>query len=124
MFRAAVVANLLLEGLIDRVLAQMAEERAETCADCKAGKGDEEEKTEQHSPEATPHGSAACGSAAVAGGRVVLPGLVTGYCSDLIGLDDQIRLQALDRLPRPLCGRLIRVSDRNQRCHSESPCFP
>src|SRR4029077_750919 len=75
--RLEVIANLLLERVVNRVFSQVAEQRAETRAHRPAGEWNEEEQAEQQSPEATPNRSAGGGGAAVARGGVQLSGLVT-----------------------------------------------
>ena len=48
--------------------------------------------------------------------NVVLPLEVAGDRRDLIGLDDQVRLEALNGLPRLLGRALIRIADCHKCC--------
>ena len=52
-------------------------------------------------------------------GHVILAVLVAGDRRDLVGLDDQVRLETLNGLAGLLSGRLIRIADCNQHRHSE-----
>ena len=66
------IANLLLECLVDALLAQVAEERSHPGADGEAGKRHEEQQPKQQTPETAPRRTASGGGTAVRGGDVVL----------------------------------------------------
>ena len=46
-----------------------------------------------------------------------LPFRITRDRGDLIGLNDQLGLQLADRLAGLLSGSLVRIANRNKRCH-------
>src|SRR5436190_17025957 len=66
--RLQVVAHLLLEGLVDPLLAEVAEQCAEAGAERQSGERNEEQHSEQQPPEAAPDRASPSGRAAV--GRV------------------------------------------------------
>src|ERR1700733_3114583 len=119
--RLEVVAHLLLERLVDPLLAEVAEQRAHSRAEREPEDRDEEQQAEQEAPEASPRCATAGGRAAVRGLDVVLALDIARDRRDLVGLDDQLRLELEDRLPGLLSGRLIGIADRNERCHY--PCL-
>src|SRR6185312_71693 len=112
-----VVAHLLLERLVDALLTEVPEQSPHSGADRQARERDEEQQAEQHAPETAPHGTAPCGCAAVGGVNVVLALEVPRDRGDLIGLDDQFAFERAHRLAGLLGGSLVRIPNRNQRCH-------
>jgi hypothetical protein len=102
---------------VDPLLAEVAEQRTHPGAECQPSERDEEQQAEQQPPEPAPGGAAPGGRAAVRRVDVVLALEITRDRGHLVGLDDQLRLELEDRLPGPLSGFLVRIADRNQRCH-------
>src|ERR1700729_1078318 len=73
-----VVAHLLLERLVDPLLAEVAEQRPHSGAEREAGERDEEQQAEQEAPEPAPPRPATGRGAAVRGLHVVLALAVPG----------------------------------------------
>jgi hypothetical protein len=99
--RLDLIAHLLLERLVDPLLAQVPEQRAESSAQRQPRERNEEQQPEQQPPEAAPNRAAASADAAMRRRHVILALGITGDGGHLIGLDDQFGLQLLNRLDRP-----------------------
>ena len=75
--RLQVVAHLLLEGLVDPLLAEVAEQRSHPGPEREPEHGNEKQQPEQEPPEAAPGGASARRCATVGGVNVILTLKVT-----------------------------------------------